>query len=203
MVSATRTPTSSAPSQDGVVDYAPAFLPPASSSLTHTSRMDGFCNQNAYQLDSLAGLSFPAVYVGVVDCAPAFLPPASSSPQSSLPTSCLSTAARSSCRLEAAYCNCRRCRLARTRTEKPVRTSRGSGRIGCSRPSAVCCQQTPESALRAAAAARPTTICRKHSQRSKRTWPETVSDGDPGGGSPAKKSRKGTNVSQVHTSLQW
>jgi hypothetical protein len=133
MVSATRTPTSSAPSQDGVVDYAPAFLPPASSSLTHTSRMDGFCNQNAYQLDSLAGLSFPAVYVGVVDCAPAFLPPASSSPQSSLPTSCLSTAARSSCRLEAAYCNCRRCRLARTRTEKPVRTPRGSGRLGCSR----------------------------------------------------------------------
>ncbi len=35
---------------------------------------DGFCNQNADQLGSLAGLSFPAVYVGVVDCAPAFLP---------------------------------------------------------------------------------------------------------------------------------
>ena len=57
----------------------PASLPPASSSLTHTRRMDGFCNQNADQLGSLAGLSFPAVYVGVVDCAPASLPPASSS----------------------------------------------------------------------------------------------------------------------------
>ena len=33
--------------------------------------MDGFCNQNADQLGSLAGLSFPAVYVGVVECAPA------------------------------------------------------------------------------------------------------------------------------------
>ena len=32
--------------------------------------MDGFCNQNADQLGSLAGLSFPAVYVGdsVSDC---------------------------------------------------------------------------------------------------------------------------------------
>ena len=36
--------------------------------LTHTRRMDGFCNQNADQLGSLAGLSFPAVYVGVVEC---------------------------------------------------------------------------------------------------------------------------------------
>ena len=50
---------------------APASLPFASSALTHTRRMDGFCNQNADQLGSLAGLSFPAVYVGVVDCAPA------------------------------------------------------------------------------------------------------------------------------------
>ena len=33
--------------------------------------MDGFCNQNADQLGSLAGLSFPVVYVGVVECAPA------------------------------------------------------------------------------------------------------------------------------------
>ena len=33
--------------------------------------MDGFCNQNADLLGSLAGLSFPVVYVGVVDCAPA------------------------------------------------------------------------------------------------------------------------------------
>ena len=31
--------------------------PPASSSLTHARRMDGFCNQNADQLGSLAGLS--------------------------------------------------------------------------------------------------------------------------------------------------
>jgi len=40
--------------------------------------MDGFCNQNADQLGSLAGLSFPAVYVGVVECTPASLSPASS-----------------------------------------------------------------------------------------------------------------------------
>ena len=40
-------------------------------SLTHTRRMHGFCNQNADQRGSLAGLSFPAVYVGVVECAPA------------------------------------------------------------------------------------------------------------------------------------
>ena len=33
--------------------------------------MDGFCNQNADQLGSLAGLSFPVVYVGVVECASA------------------------------------------------------------------------------------------------------------------------------------
>ena len=41
--------------------------------------MDGFCNQNADQLGSLAGLSFPVVYVGVVECAPASLSRASSS----------------------------------------------------------------------------------------------------------------------------
>ncbi len=35
--------------------------------------MDGFCNQNADQLGSLAGLSFPAVYVGVVECARPYL----------------------------------------------------------------------------------------------------------------------------------
>jgi len=51
-----------------------ASLPPASSALTHTLRMGGFCNQNADQRGSLAGLSFPAVYVGVVECAPASLP---------------------------------------------------------------------------------------------------------------------------------
>jgi len=44
--------------------------PPASCSPTHTRRMDGLCNQNADQLGSLAGLSFPAVFVGVVECAP-------------------------------------------------------------------------------------------------------------------------------------
>jgi hypothetical protein len=37
--------------------------PPASSSLTHTRRMDGFCNQNADQHGSFAGLSFSVVYV--------------------------------------------------------------------------------------------------------------------------------------------
>ncbi len=47
-------------------------LPPVSSSLTHTSRMDGFCNQITDQLGSLTGLSFPAVYVGVVEWASAF-----------------------------------------------------------------------------------------------------------------------------------
>ena len=52
---------------------------PASSSLTHARRMDGFCNQNADQLGSLAGPLLLTVYVGVVECAPAFLPPASSS----------------------------------------------------------------------------------------------------------------------------
>ena len=46
-------------------------LPPASSSLTHARRMDGFCNQNADQLGSLAGPSLLSVYVGVVECAPA------------------------------------------------------------------------------------------------------------------------------------
>jgi hypothetical protein len=54
-----------------VVECAPASLPPASSSLTHARRMDGFCNQNADQLGSLAGLSLLTVYVGVVECAPA------------------------------------------------------------------------------------------------------------------------------------
>ena len=39
--------------------------------LTGPSRMDGFCNQNADQHGSLAGLSFPVVYVDVVECAPA------------------------------------------------------------------------------------------------------------------------------------
>jgi hypothetical protein len=58
---------------------APASLPPASSSLTHARRMDGFCNQNADQLGSLAGPSLLTVYVGVVACAPASLAPASSS----------------------------------------------------------------------------------------------------------------------------
>jgi hypothetical protein len=55
----------------GVVECAPAFLPPASSSLTHARRMDGFCNQNADQLGSLAGPSLLTVYAGVVECAPA------------------------------------------------------------------------------------------------------------------------------------
>jgi hypothetical protein len=58
---------------------APASLPPASSSLAHARRMDGFCNQNADQFGSLAGLSLLTVYVGVGECAPASLPPASSS----------------------------------------------------------------------------------------------------------------------------
>jgi hypothetical protein len=55
----------------GVVECAPASLPPASSSLTHARRMDGFCNQNADQLCYLAGQSLLTVYVGVVECAPA------------------------------------------------------------------------------------------------------------------------------------
>ena len=61
-----------APISNGIFrsDGAPASLrlpgPPASSSLTHTRRMDGFCNQNADQFGSLAGLSFPAVFVGVL-----------------------------------------------------------------------------------------------------------------------------------------
>jgi hypothetical protein len=53
--------------------------PPASSSLTHARRMDGFCNQNADQLGYLAGPSLLTVYVGAVECAPDSLPPASSS----------------------------------------------------------------------------------------------------------------------------
>ena len=61
-------------------DGAPASLPPASSSLTHTRRMDGFCNQNADQLGSLARLSFPVVYVGVVECASQSAPTARKSP---------------------------------------------------------------------------------------------------------------------------
>ena len=50
---------------------APASLPPASSSLTQTRRMDGFCNQNADQLGSLAGPPLLTVNVGVVEFAPA------------------------------------------------------------------------------------------------------------------------------------
>ena len=50
----------------GVVECAPASLPPASSSLTHARRMDGFCNQNGDQLGSLAGPPILTVYVGVV-----------------------------------------------------------------------------------------------------------------------------------------
>ena len=46
------------------IQGAPASLPPASSSLTHARRMDGFCNQNADQLGSLAGPSLLTVYVG-------------------------------------------------------------------------------------------------------------------------------------------
>jgi hypothetical protein len=45
----------------------------------NSRRMDGFCNQNADQLGSLAGLSFPVVYVGIVECAPASLSSVSSS----------------------------------------------------------------------------------------------------------------------------
>jgi hypothetical protein len=58
---------------------APTSLPPASSSLTHARRMDGFCNQNADQFGSLAGQSLLTVYVGVVACATTSLPPESSS----------------------------------------------------------------------------------------------------------------------------
>jgi hypothetical protein len=54
-----------------MAECAPASLPPASSSLTHARRMDGFCNQNADQLGYLAGPSLLTVYVGVVECAPA------------------------------------------------------------------------------------------------------------------------------------
>jgi hypothetical protein len=55
----------------GVVECASASLPPASSFLTHTHRMDGFCIQNSDQFGSLARLSFPNVYVGVLECASA------------------------------------------------------------------------------------------------------------------------------------
>ena len=48
-----------------------ARLSPPRVLLTHARRMDGFCNQNADQLGSLAGLSPLTVYVGVVECAPA------------------------------------------------------------------------------------------------------------------------------------
>jgi hypothetical protein len=62
-------------------DGAPACLPPPRPPPSHMhARMDGFCKQNADQLGSLAGISFPAVYVGVVECAPASSPPASSLP---------------------------------------------------------------------------------------------------------------------------
>ena len=37
----------------------------------HARRMDGFCNQNADQLGSLAGPTLLTVYVGVVECEPA------------------------------------------------------------------------------------------------------------------------------------
>jgi hypothetical protein len=63
----------------GVVECAPASLPPASSSLTHARRMDGFCNQNADQLGYIKGQSLLTVYVGVVECAPASPPLESSS----------------------------------------------------------------------------------------------------------------------------
>ena len=41
---------------------------------SHARGMDGFCNHNADELGSLAGLYFPAVYVGVVECMPTSLP---------------------------------------------------------------------------------------------------------------------------------
>ena len=65
--------SSARPFSNGIFrsDGAPASLPPASSSLTHARRMDGFCNQNADQLGYLAGPSRLTVYVGVVECAPA------------------------------------------------------------------------------------------------------------------------------------
>jgi hypothetical protein len=64
----------------GVVECTPNSLPPASSSLTHARRMDGFCNQNAEHLGYLAGPSLLTVYVGVVEYTPTSLPPESSSP---------------------------------------------------------------------------------------------------------------------------
>jgi hypothetical protein len=44
--------SSARPFSNGIFrsDGAPASLPPASSSLTHARRMDGFCNQNAFPL---------------------------------------------------------------------------------------------------------------------------------------------------------
>ena len=61
--------SSARPFSNGIFrsDGAPASLPPASSSLTHARRMDGFCNQNADQLGYLAGPSLLTVYVGVVE----------------------------------------------------------------------------------------------------------------------------------------
>jgi hypothetical protein len=88
MVSATKTPTSSAPLPRRTVPsncicrcsiMRARLSPPRVSSLTHARRMDGFCNQDADQLGSLAGPCLLTVYVGVVECAPASLPPASSS----------------------------------------------------------------------------------------------------------------------------
>lgn len=57
----------------------PAFLPLASSSLTHTRRICSDCNETADQSGSLAGSYILTVYAGVVECSPASLPPASSS----------------------------------------------------------------------------------------------------------------------------
>ncbi len=64
--------SSARPFSNGIFrsDSAPASLHTSSSSLTHTLRMSGFCNQNADQLGSLAGLCFLTVYVGAVECAP-------------------------------------------------------------------------------------------------------------------------------------
>ena len=53
----TKLSTNKQHSLSGVAECASASLPPASSSLTHARRMDGFCNQNADQLGYLAGLS--------------------------------------------------------------------------------------------------------------------------------------------------
>jgi hypothetical protein len=73
--------------------------------------MDGFCNQNADQLGSLAGPSLLTVYVGVVDCAPASLPPASSSLTHELGR----------------------------KPQGHLGMSRGDGRGACERTESVCC----------------------------------------------------------------